>query len=220
VTWGCFRVDRALRRGERVEGTAAAHASGCGRCASRVAAFSAIDDAAPSLRRRWNSPELLGRVIGAVDEANRPGRSAAEPEPPRRPISPWIPVTYAAALVVISTVGLWVFRDVPSRNPFSGARAESPFLGEDAMRDVERKEAAYVASIDRLSALASAKTPEPPSALASSYREKLLVIDSAIAECRAQIDQNRYNAHLRQQLLAMYGEKKRTLEDLLKEVTS
>lgn len=217
---GCWRVDRALRRGERPEGPAAAHASGCARCAARVAAFSAIDGAAPSLRRRWDSPELLGRVLAAVDGAKESAPPAAEPAPPRRPLSPWIPVTYAAALVAISTVGLWVFRDVPSRNPFSGARAESPFLGEDAMRDVERKEAAYVASIDRLSALAGARTPEPSSALAASYREKLLVIDSAIAECRAQIDQNRYNAHLRQQLLAMYGEKKRTLEDLLKEVNS
>jgi hypothetical protein len=219
VSWGCFRVDRALRRGERLEGAAAAHASGCARCAARVAAFSAIDAAAPSLRRRWDSPELLGRVLAAVEEAKVSASPAAEP-PPRRPLSPWIPVTYAAALVAISTIGLWVFRDAPSRNPFSGARTESPFLGEDAMRDVERKEAAYVASIDRLSALAGAKTPEPPSALAASYREKLLVIDSAIAECRAQIDQNRFNAHLRQQLLAMYGEKKRTLEDLLKEVSS
>jgi hypothetical protein len=219
VSLGCFRVDRALRRGERLEGAAAAHASSCARCAARVAAFSAIDGVAPSLRRRWDSPELLGRVLAAVDEAKAPVSPAAEP-PPHRPLSPWISVTYAAALVAISTVGLWVFRDVPSRNPFSGARTESPFLGEDAMRDVERKEAAYVASIDRLSALAGAKTPEPPSALAASYREKLLVIDSAIAECRAQIDQNRYNAHLRQQLLAMYGEKKRTLEDLLKEVSS
>ncbi len=219
MKWGCFRVDRALRRGERLEGAAAAHASVCRRCSARAAAFSAIDDAAPSLRRSWDSPELLGRVLAALDEA-KPALSAAEPAGPRRPLSPWIPVTYAAALVVISTVGLWVFRDSPSRNPFSGARAESPFLGEDAMRDVEGKEAAYVASIERLSALASAKTPEPPSALASSYREKLLVIDSAIAECRAQIDQNRYNAHLRQQLLAMYGEKKHTLEDLLKEVSS
>jgi hypothetical protein len=219
VSWGCFRVGRSLRRGERPEGAAAAHASVCPRCAARVAAFSSIDEAAPSLRRKWDSPDLLGRVLDAVEQAKRPASSAAEP-PPRRPLSPWVPVTYAAALVVISTVGLWVFRDVPSRNPFSGSRAESPFLGEDAMRDVERKEAAYVASIDRLSSLATAKTSQPPSALAASYREKLLVIDSAIAECRAQIEQNRYNAHLRRQLLAMYGEKKRTLEDLLKEVSS
>ncbi|HET9794676.1 MAG TPA: hypothetical protein VFS34_09455 [Thermoanaerobaculia bacterium] len=220
MSWGCRRVDRALRREERLEGAAAKHAANCARCAARVAAFSRIDEAAPSLRKSWDSPDLLGRTLDAMRESPGPVPSRPEPSPVRRPLSPWIPLAYAAALVAISTIGLWVFRDVPSRNPFSGARSESPFLGEDAMRDVEKKEAAYVASIEHLSALADAKTPEPASALAASYRERLLVIDSAIAECRAQIDQNRFNAHLRRQLLAMYGEKKRTLEDLLKEVSS
>ena len=77
-----------------------------------------------------------------------------------------------------------------------------------------------MSSIDRLASLVQARGTAPSSALAESYHEKLLMIDSAIAECRAEINQNRYNAHLRQQLLAMYGEKKRTLEDLLKEVKS
>jgi hypothetical protein len=219
VNWGCLRVDRALRRGERPEGARARHAAACARCAARTEAFARIGEAAPSLRKSWDSPELLGRILASVEDAKRAVPAVVAP-PAGRPVSGWIPLAYAAALVLISTVGLWVFRDVPGRNPFSGGRPESPFLGEDAMRDVERKEAAYVASIDRLSTLANAKTAEPASALAATYREKLLVIDSAIAECRAQIDQNRYNAHLRRQLLAMYGEKKRTLEDLLKEVSS
>lgn len=217
-TLSCFRVDRALRDGAPIPGALAAHLARCGRCASLAAALAEIDAAAPALRKSWESPDLAARALDAVERAKRPAPAAAAPA--RRPVSPWVPALYAAALVLISTVGLWVFRDVPSRNPFSGARSESPFLGEDALRDVERKEAAYVASIDRLSSLARAKAPESPSALAASYREKLLVIDSAIAECRAQIDRNRYNAHLRRQLLAMYDEKKRTLEDLLKEVTS
>lgn len=219
MTGGCRRVDRALRRGDRPAGAAAEHAARCARCAARIAAFSRIDEAAPSLRKSWESPQLLGRILDAVDAGARPA-----PEPPapraRRPLSPWVPAAYAAALVLLSTAGLWVFRDSPNRNPFSGAASESPFLGEDAMRDVEQKEAAYVASIDRLSSLARSKAGEPASPLAASYREKLLVIDSAIAECRAQIEQNRYNAHLRRELLAMYGEKKRTLEELLKEVKS
>jgi len=218
-SWRCLRVDRMLRDGDRPAGDLARHAAACRRCAARIAAFSRIDETAPALRKSWESPDLLGRSLAAVESAARPAPEPPAP-PARRPISPWIPAAYAAALVLLSTLGLWVFRDSPSRNPFSGGRVESPFLDEDAMRDVERKEAAYVASIDRLSALARARAPEPASALAASYREKLLVIDSAIVECRAQIDQNRYNAHLRHELLAMYGEKKRTLEDLLKEVSS
>jgi hypothetical protein len=218
-SWGCLRVDRELRRGETIGPAATAHAERCLRCAERIRAFRQIEAAAPGLARAWDSPDLLPRILRAIDEAAAAPRPES-PAPARTPLSPWVAAAYGAALVVLSTLGLWVFRDSPNRTPFSGATAESPFLNEDALRDVERKESAYVASIDRLASLVRARGPAPPSGLAESYQEKLMLIDSAIAECRAQIDQNRYNAHLRQQLLAMYGEKKRTLEDLLKEVKS
>ena len=50
-----------------------------------------------------------------------------------------------------------------------------------------------------------------------SYREKLLLLDAAIAECRANIEQNRWNAHLRQELLEIYQQKQRTLQDVVRE---
>jgi hypothetical protein len=53
--------------------------------------------------------------------------------------------------------------------------------------------------------------------LLANYREKLLVLDSAIGELRAQTEQNPANAHLRRQLLAMYREKQNTLEQILEE---
>ena len=217
--WNCRRVDRALRRGDVLSSALASHSAGCPRCADRIRAFHEIDAAARDLHREWDSPALLPRILRAIEESASAPRDA-EPAPARRPLSPWVAAAYGAALVLISTIGLWVFRDSPNRNPFSGGVVESPFLNDDALRDVEGKEAAYVASIDRLAALVRARAPEPPSALAASYHERLLLIDSAIAECRAQIEQNRYNAHLRHELLARYGEKKRTLEDLLKEVKS
>lgn len=218
-SWGCRRVDRVLRRGDPLAPPVAAHADRCPRCAERIRAFRQIESAARALREEWDSPDLLPRILGAIDEAAAAPRPTS-PAPSRRPLSPWVTAAYGAALVVLSTLGLWVFRDSPNRTPFSGATAESPFLNDDALADVERKESAYVASIDRLASLVRARGAAPPSGLAESYHEKLMLIDSAIAECRTQIEQNRYNAHLRQQLLAMYGEKKRTLEDLLKEVKS
>jgi len=53
--------------------------------------------------------------------------------------------------------------------------------------------------------------------LLASYREKLLVLDSAISNLREQAGMNPSNAHLRRQLLAMYQEKQQTLEDVLEE---
>jgi len=53
-----------------------------------------------------------------------------------------------------------------------------------------------------------------------NYREKLDVLDSAITELKASIEQNRYNTHLRRELLAIYKEKQQTLQNLMKEVKS
>jgi len=44
-----------------------------------------------------------------------------------------------------------------------------------------------------------------------------MVIDAAIAECRGRIETNRFNAYLRRELLSVYREKQRTLEDLMRE---
>jgi len=51
----------------------------------------------------------------------------------------------------------------------------------------------------------------------ANYREKLLVLDSAIAECRAQLEQNSFNAHLRRELLSIYQMKHATLTEVLQE---
>ena len=58
------------------------------------------------------------------------------------------------------------------------------------------------------------------SPVALNYRERLAVLDSAIADLRSSIEQNRYNTHLRRELLAVYREKQKTLQELMKEVKS
>ena len=53
-----------------------------------------------------------------------------------------------------------------------------------------------------------------------NYREKLDLLDNAIAELKSSIGQNQYNTHLRKELIAVYQEKQRTLQNLMKEVKS
>ena len=65
------------------------------------------------------------------------------------------------------------------------------------------------------SAEAKPQLENPATALLANYHEKLLVLDSAIGELRAQAGLNPSNAQLRYQLLAMYQEKQRTLEEVL-----
>jgi hypothetical protein len=72
-----------------------------------------------------------------------------------------------------------------------------------------------VAAIDRLGREAKPQLEKPETPLLANYREKLLVLDGAIDDLRAQAGQNPSNAHLRYQLLAMYQEKQRTLEEIV-----
>ncbi len=84
---------------------------------------------------------------------------------------------------------------------------------------MERSETRYAASIDRLARVAGPLIAKPDTPLLASYREKLQLLDAAIADCRNEIERNRFNAQLRQELLSIYREKQRTLEELMGERT-
>ena len=103
-----------------------------------------------------------------------------------------------------------------SRSPSSALPSGSARLTDQTLADVESSEAAYLASIDKLSSLARKRLQNSASPIAVADREKLLLLDSAIAEMRGEMERNRFNTHLRRELLAMYREKQRTLQDLMK----
>ena len=128
-----------------------------------------------------------------------------------------MPLTALAASLVAAAI-TWVAvgrRPVPSEAVISDDR----FLTERALGDVEQAEARYVASIDRLARLAEPMVAKPTTPLLASYREKLQLLDAAIEDCRTQIEQNRFHAQLRRELLKVYQEKQRTLEQLMGETT-
>jgi hypothetical protein len=106
-----------------------------------------------------------------------------------------------------------------SRSPPAGreAASEKRLLNERALKEIEAAEAAYIQSIEKLSSRIQPALEGASSPLMMNYREKLALIDSAIADCRANIDRNRFNAYLRKELLSIYQEKERTLVDLIKE---
>ena len=81
-------------------------------------------------------------------------------------------------------------------------------------------EQAHIAAINHLEAVTSSRLEQPSTPLLVSYKEKLMMLDDAIAECQNAIDHNRQNAYLRAQLLTMYSEKQRTLQDVLREETT
>jgi anti-sigma factor RsiW len=211
----CADLQAALR-GDDPELTEAfaRHAEGCPDCRLELALWKEISAAAPSLRKSWASPELEGRIRADLRAEARAKRRIA-------PVL-WLPLAAAAALVLALGARSWLNPGLrPERREAATApivdEAQQRLLTEQALSEVEHAEDAYARSIDALSKLAEPRLRDADSSVLANYREKLLLLDAAIADCRAQAERNRFNAHLRLELLSIYQEKQRTLESLLKE---
>ena len=182
--------------------TAEEHAAQCAACAEKLESWREISDTAKSLHTTWQSDLLWPRIERSLREEKR--RS------PMRTV--W---QFAAA--VLLTVGLGSTMWFAVREQAHNAAFDRDILRLSALDDVEKAERAHIQAIARLEKLADAKLEESEAPLMASYKEKLMLLDDAIAECRANIDRNRQNAHLREQLLSMYSEKQQTLRDVLRE---
>jgi hypothetical protein len=227
MSTACRRLDAALESADRTALAAArTHAENCPRCAERLRAFDEISAAAPGLRKSWESPELWPRIRESLArEAFTPSAAPpATPAPRAAPTWPaWLPIAAIATLFLVSFVGLQVFRPSLGDRQIFGVRPlpKDPLLTDVALDDVERSESEYVRSIENLSKLAQPRLDAPEATpLLLSYREKLLLLDNAIAELNGEIRLNRYNTHLRRQLLGMYAEKQQTLRDVMKGASS
>ena len=206
MSFECSRLDAVLEEGdpEALE-EARAHGKTCARCREELEAWDAISRNAPALNRAWQTPTLWPRIARAI-EREREGREA------RRRAARWL-LPAAAAAALLAGFGLWRGRGLAPQDP---GRA---LLSERTLEEVERSETAYAASIDRLAKLAEPRIATPDTPLLASYREKLQVLDAAIADCKAEVERNRFNAQLRQELLSIYRDKEHTLEQILGERT-
>lgn len=216
----CKDRDRILEDGTPAEWAALeAHSANCPACAEELRAWKALSVAAHELRDYSDSALLWPRIERALAQqaASRKGRGR---------LWSWLnlgtgftlgwQVGVAAALVLILTVTATVVVRNSKRGGGRPTTAEDKsLLKSPALAEVERTQAAYEQAIDKLAAEAKPQIDNPTTSLQASYREKLLVLDSAIDDLRAQAGLNPSNAHLRQQLLAMYEAKQQTLQDIL-----
>jgi len=175
-----------------------------------------LSAAAKSLHREWESPELwpaIAREIAAVDS-----RSVRTFDRGSRMPS-WVGMAAAALVIVSIGASLAFLGDRLFRDRGAQTTGAARLLNEEALDQVERAEAQYIEAIDALAAKVARETNSDaaPSPLVANLRERLLVIDAAIADCRAEIERNRFNTHLRRQLLTIYQEKRRTLEQILEQ---
>jgi hypothetical protein len=184
--------------------TAARHAESCAACAERLAAWNEIEETARSMRETWRSDLLWPRIERALENERRK----------RSPRAKWL-WQIAAGLLLTVALGGTVFYAV--RVQSHDAAFDRDILRITALDEVERAEQSHLEAIERLERVAEQKLKDAQTPLMVSYKEKLMLLDEAIAECEANIEQNRQNAHLRKQLLAMYTDKQQTLTDVLRE---
>src|ERR1700733_67347 len=198
-----------------------AHAATCPACAEEVRAWKALSVAAAEFRDYAPSPALWSRIETALAANAAPERAPSLQEK----LSAWLGFSLSWQLGAVSAVavlllvsGGLIYRHqtiTPTQKPVNSTAQQDPLLKTKALDDVEKAETAYVQAIDKLAADAKPQLDKPETSLMANYREKLQVLDSAIDDLRAQAGQNPSNAHLRYQLLAMYQEKQKTLEDVL-----
>ena len=192
-----------------------AHAATCPLCAEEIRAWKSLSFAAQELRDYTDSPALWPRIERAIAEeaagkTQRAGRKGWYPFFQHIPLGWQTAAAGAFALVLTISAG-WFYLHPPK----DGQRADQTLLKSKALKQVENAESAYVQAIDKLAAEAKPQLENPATPLLANYHEKLLVLDSAIADLRAQAGINPSNAQLRYQLLAMYQEKQQTLEEAL-----
>ena len=213
----CTDRERIFEDGTAAEWAAlVAHAAGCEACAEEMRAWKSLSVAAKELQDYSASPELWTRIERALVEEDT--RKAQRVE--RKRWLSFLPVisvrwqtALAGAFVLILTVFVgWRLIQPPSE-PYQ--MHDRSLLKSAALKEVESTEKAYEKAIDKLAAEAKPQLEDPATPLMANYHEKLVVLDSAIDDLRAQAGLNPSNAQLRFQLLAMYQEKQKTLEEVL-----
>jgi hypothetical protein len=200
----CNQLDDLLLEGDPFSLEAAArHAQSCDLCAQKLAGWNEISATARGLRETWVNDLLWPRIERGIRNERRNGRQSTRTR-----------VWQIAASLLLFALGVtaWI-----AQRRMHAADFDQAIIRASAIDEVERAEKAHIAAINHLETLASAKLDQPSTPLLVSYKEKLMMLDDAIAQCQTAIDKNRQNAYLRTQLLTMYSEKQRTLQDVLRE---
>jgi len=208
---GCVDRERIFMDGSAVEWTALeTHAATCAECAEELRVWKSMSTAAGELRQEWETPYLWTKIERGLTEqmSRKPSRLRAWLNSIGMASVQWQTAAALLVLVVVTVVAWRISRTGPELY-------SQGFLNNGAVSEVERAEAAYQKAIDKLEAQAKPQLGPDSTPLMASYREKLLVLDNAIDELRAEAGQNPANAHLRRQLLAMYQEKQDTLQEIL-----
>jgi hypothetical protein len=180
------------------------------------------------LHREWDSPALWPAIEAGMRAHDANVEAGVQTRLASRPMGRWRAIggmsgrwrALAAAAVIAVALGpsSWLgwrwFMLAPKPDETAMQQQRDRLLTEDALAAIEQSEARYIQAIDELTRLTAPRLDMPDSPLLVNLQERLAIIDAAITEYKAEIARNRFNAHLRRQLLWIYQEKRRTLEQI------
>jgi hypothetical protein len=213
MNFDCGHLDEALREDDPgLLAAAREHAATCETCRKALQPWDDISEAARELHHEWESPGLWDRIDASLPV--RPSRFRISLPAQAN----WRLFASAAAILLLTISSIWLLlRPVAPQPPTMAGRH---FLTEQALQEVQLSEAAYVRSIDRLARIAGPVFDQSPSPLIANYREKLTVLDAAIADLKDNLERNRLNARLSTELVSLYQEKQKTLQEVLQHASS
>jgi hypothetical protein len=201
----CGDLERALANSDLFP-EAREHIKTCAVCRREYRLWNEISTTARELHEEWDTPALWPAIREALH---------AERKPEVLWWKQWKTWAIAAALAIAIIVPLGLWRHSAAATHAVASSSTPDFLTEQALREVETSEAAYRQSIQKLSQLAAPKLSAASSPAVVNEKERLRLLDSAIAETRAGVASNRFNIRLQTALADLYRQKQETLRDLL-----
>jgi len=202
----CGDLERALANSDLFP-EAREHLKTCAVCRREYRLWNEISSTARELHEEWDTPALWPHIKDRLE---------AERKPEVLWWKQWRTWAVAAAVAIAIAVPLRLWRHSLITPPAAQTQSSTPdFLTEQALREVEKSEAAYRQSIEKLSQLAAPKLSAASSPAVVNEKERLALLDSAIAETRANVASNRFNIRLQTALADLYRQKQETLHDLL-----
>jgi hypothetical protein len=222
----CGDLERALANPDLMA-EAREHLRDCAVCRNEYRIWNEISSAAKELHCEWESPDLWLKIRGTLEaqrtHAAKQARKSAQTER-RQPKQWWMEwklwalsagVVMALVLTIVLLPRTVTVHSPNDESELTNASGQD-FLTERALKEVEKNETAYRRSIEELSRLAQPKLESRTSSpILVSYREKLLMLDSASLETRSNISQNRFNVRLQTELADLYRDKRHTLQEVL-----
>lgn len=217
----CGDLERALAVPDLMP-EAKEHLKTCAACRREYRLWTDISTTARELHEEWESPNLWPNVRAAIETEQRAQRKRDRFNLALL-VRNWRAWGVAGGLAATAVVGAMLLMRPAIQPTGSGSRgtpaaklaSDATFLTENALSEVEKNEAAYRQSIDRLAALAQPEIAKAANEVTVNYRERLLLLDSAIAETRANLEHNRYSVELQKELADLYHQKQKALEELL-----